>query len=54
MKDKQQIAGPVKTESVKLDKEVVGAVREFVKETGKTIGGFFVVAAKKELKKAKA
>jgi hypothetical protein len=46
MKEKKDQA----TESVKIDAEIVSRVRELVKKTRQTIGGFFAIAAEKELK----
>lgn len=48
MKEKKEVSAT--TESVKIDADIVSKVREHVKKTKQTIGGFFTIAAEKELK----
>lgn len=52
MKEKQQGA-VLKTESVKIDREGVGKVRERVKVTKQSIGGYFLIAAMEKLEREK-
>lgn len=46
MKEKKEPSN----ESVKIPAETVSKVRDHVKKTKQTIGGFFTIAAEKELK----